>query len=82
MRGEHGGEVVYIGIKDRNQPDNGGEKKIKVVLDAGWETYTFDLRRFYPVEIFQRIYIPIEFVFEPTIDQDEVIYFRNVQYLP
>lgn len=82
MKGEHGGEIVYIGIKDRNQPDNGGEKKIKVVLGAGWETYTFDLQQFYPGEIFQRIYIPIEFVFEPTIDQDEVIYFRNVQYLP
>jgi len=84
LKGESGGEIVYIGIKDRNQVDNGGEPKIKVELTNEWKTYTFDLHDFYPAgtTFLERIYIPIEFVFEPTITKDEVIYFRNVQYLP
>lgn len=83
MKGEQGGEIVYIGMKDRNQVDNGGEPKLMAELTGEWQTYTFDLTEFYPDGSFlERIYIPIEFVFEPTITRDEVIYFSNIQILP
>lgn len=83
MKGEQGGEVIFVGMKDSRQLDNGGEPKLEVELTDTWQTYTFDLSKFYPNrEFLEHIYIPIEFVFEPTITQDEVIYFRNVQVLP
>ncbi len=79
MRGEDGGEVVYIGIKDRLQADNGKETLIPVVLTDTWETYTFSLSEFVGARSTQ-IYIPIEFVFKNI--GAETIYFKDVKYLP
>ena len=79
MRGEFGGERVYIGIKDRFQSDNGEETLIPVKLNDAWQTYTFDLSSFRGATLTD-IYIPIEFVFKNV--GSETIYFRNVQYLP
>lgn len=79
LRGELGGEVVFIGIKDRLQPDNGSETLIPVKLTSDWQTYTFDRNLFIGVDPTD-VYIPIEFVFKHV--GAETIYFRNVQYLP
>jgi exo-beta-1,3-glucanase (GH17 family) len=79
MRGKTGGEVVSIGIKDNAQLDNGKETKIPVQLTSQWKTYIFDLQSFAPANL-NNIYIPIEFVFESA--SAEMVYFRNVQYLP
>jgi exo-beta-1,3-glucanase (GH17 family) len=80
MRGELGGETVYIGIKDKYQPDNGSEIKLPVRLSADWRSYTFDLQEFRRVDL-SAVYIPIEFVFENFVSA-KTIYFRNIQYLP
>ncbi len=79
MRGERSGEVVYIGIKDRLQRDDGTETTIPVTLTTEWKTYKFDLREFSGARLTD-IYIPIEFVFKNI--GSETIYFRNIQYLP
>lgn len=80
MRGEAGGEQVYIGIKDNTQRDTGKETKLPVTLAGEWQTYKFDLEAFSRADR-SRLYIPIEFVFEKGIGP-ETIYFRNIQYLP
>lgn len=79
LRGEQGGEVVYIGIKDSRDPDDGSETKISVTLTSGWQTYTFSLSNFATADL-TSVYIPAEFVFEPDVGP-ETVYFRNVRYL-
>ena len=79
MRGETGGELVYIGIKDSHQYDDGQEMLIPVTLSDTWETYTFPLKDFRGA-LLSNIYLPIEFVFKNI--GAETIYFKNVQYLP
>ena len=76
--------IVYIGIKHRNQPDNGRETKIPLTLTTAWKEYQIDLNQFGGWDnLLQGVYIPIEFVFGPTTNnKNETIYFRNIQYLP
>jgi exo-beta-1,3-glucanase (GH17 family) len=80
MKGLLENQIVYIGIKDRNQPDDGSETLLPVPLTSQWNTYTFDLKKFIGANL-ARVYIPIEFVFK-GYPEGETIYFRNVQYLP
>lgn len=62
MRGEHGGEVVEIGLKDRTDPDNGAETKSKKKLTREYQTYTFPLSYFRTANL-QELYVVTEFVF-------------------
>ena len=80
LRGEMGGEKVYIGLKDKTQPESSTETKILVQLTSAWKTYTFDLVKFSGVDM-SKVYIPIEFVFLDQTDP-ETIHFRNIRYLP
>ncbi|MGC1378286.1 MAG: glycosyl hydrolase family 17 protein [Anaerolineales bacterium] len=80
MRGQTGGETVSIGIKDKDQLDDGNETKQPVVLTADWKTYTFDLQSSFAGADRTKLYIPIEFVFKGA--KAETMYFRNAQYLP
>lgn len=43
MKGFNGGEVVLIGIKTKDQRDNGRETKIQTVLSSDWRAYEFGL---------------------------------------
>jgi hypothetical protein len=80
LRGEMGGEKVYIGLKDKTQPEPSTETKILVHPTSAWKTYTFDLSEFTRVDM-SKVYIPIEFVFPDQTDP-ETIHFRNIRYLP
>lgn len=79
LRGEQGGEVVYIGVKDSRDLDDGRETKIPVTLTGDWKTYTFPLSDFTTADL-TSLYIPIEFIFESGVGP-ETVYFRNVRYL-
>jgi hypothetical protein len=81
LRGEVGGEQVWIGLKDNMDPDDGSETKIWVHgLSKEWQTYQFPLSAFRTADL-QRLYVVIEFVFEPGTPA-ETVNFRNVHYLP
>jgi hypothetical protein len=81
LRGEVGGEYVWIGLKDNTDRDNGSETKIRVSdLTTDWQTVTFSLSDFVTADL-TRLYVVIEFVFEPGT-LAETIYFRRIQYLP
>jgi uncharacterized protein (TIGR03437 family) len=56
------GQTFDIGIKDKDQPDNGNESKVTVVLTSNWRVYAIPLTRFSGAKL-DRIYVPTEFVF-------------------
>jgi hypothetical protein len=79
LRGEQGGERLRIGIKDKNNSDDGKEIKADVTLTAEWQTYRFPLAYFVTADL-AHLYVPIEFVFDSGVGA-ETVYFRNVWYL-
>jgi exo-beta-1,3-glucanase (GH17 family) len=81
LRGGSGGEVVSIGLKDNTDRDDGSETKIEVPdLTRKWQTETFELWRFRTADL-RRLYVVIEFVFEPGTPP-ETVCFRRIRYLP
>jgi hypothetical protein len=81
LRGEVGGEMVWIGIKDNTDRDDGSETKFLVSgLTTEWQTFTFPVSAFSTADS-TRLYVVTQFVFEPGT-QAETIYFRNIRYLP
>jgi hypothetical protein len=78
MKGERGGAIVEIGIRDVNQPADGSETKLDVKLTNSWKTYHLPLASFIGADL-KRLYIVIEFVFSGG--QAETLYFRNIRYL-
>lgn len=81
LRGEAGGEKVWIGIKDSTDPDNSKETKILVSdLTTEWQTFSFPLSKFVTADL-TRLYVVTEFVFEIGTPA-ETVYFRNIRYLP
>ena len=78
MRGEQGGEKVKIGIKDKDNPDDGSEAKIEKSLSSGWKTYTFPLKDFDTADL-TKLYVVTEFVFEGDIPA-ETVCFNKIEY--
>ena len=79
LRGQVGGQSVSIGIKDKNQPDNGSETKVHVSgLTTSWKPFVFPLSKFKRADLHQ-LYVVTEFVFAGT---PERVCARNIQYLP
>lgn len=81
LKGNSGGESIWIGLKDNTDRDDGTETKIRVSdLTQEWQTFTFPLSDFYTASL-DRLYVVTEFVFEPSTPA-ETVCFRNIQYLP
>lgn len=89
LKGAAGGEKVKIGIKDINDPDDGGETKYLLSgITTDWQTYDIPLSAF-PFgsrSQLRQIYVAIEFVWDNdpanglSAQNPCTIYFRNVQY--
>jgi hypothetical protein len=80
MRSDTDNQTVFIGIKDKNQPDDGSETLLPVSLSSTWKTYVFDLSKFRGANLAE-VYLPTEFVFK-ELTNGLTLYFRNIQYLP
>jgi exo-beta-1,3-glucanase (GH17 family) len=81
LRGEVGGEDVWVGLKDNTDRDDGSERKIRVRdLTKDWQTFNFPLSAFVTADL-TRLYVVTEFVFEPGTPA-ETVYFRRIRYLP
>src|SRR4029077_16866645 len=84
MRGERGGEKVWLGVKTDSSPDDGGENKKELTLttEFTWQDIPLsDLassRLIVPRDL-ARLYVVCEFVFS---DQAKTVYVRNVRYKP
>ncbi len=78
LKGETGGEYVFIGLKDNTDPDNGSETKIRIPdLSQNWKTYKIELSRFRTADL-SRLYVVTEFVFDK---KPQTVYARNIRYL-
>jgi len=80
LQGQVGGESVSIGIKDKNQPDDGSETKVPVSgLTTDWKHFTFPLSKFTVADL-HKLYVVIEFVFAGGTPA--TVCARNIQYVP
>jgi hypothetical protein len=77
MRGEKGGEVFEIGMKDINDPPDGSESKIKIELTDEWKVYEFETDQFVTADM-NRIMVPLAFVFEGPMGRK--IHVKTVQF--
>jgi len=57
------GRIIHIGIKDVNQPDDGTEQKVDVLLTTNWRTYAIPLTRFSRANL-KSVYVMCEFVWD------------------
>lgn len=87
LKGEAGGEKVKIGLKDINDPDNGGETKYLIAnLTTDWQTYEIPLSTFPQGgrATLSQIYLPLEFVWDNdgmNALTPATVFFRNVKYI-
>ncbi len=79
LRASADGQRVRLGIKDRSQPDNGGEITIEQTLTTHWTTVALPLSLFANVDL-RHLYVVFEVVFEgPTA---ETVNMRDLRYSP
>jgi hypothetical protein len=62
MKGQRGGELVEVGVKDDTDPDDGSESKSRVRLQAEWQRVEIPLSTFRTADL-KRLYVVTEFVF-------------------
>ena len=79
LRAGANGQRVWLGIKDRSQPDNGGELTIEETLTTQWTTVALPLSLFANVDP-RHLYIVFEVVFQGTAA--ETVQMRNLRYSP
>jgi hypothetical protein len=72
LKGEAGGERVLVHMKDKDDPDDGSQTDIELVLSDNWQTHDIDLARFETADL-DSLYITLGFLF---IDQFEPVAFR------
>ena len=71
------GSVVYIGIKDSSQPDDGSETTVPITISANWQTYSIPLSKFGGANL-KSIYAMTEWVFLGS--QPQKLQVRSVAY--
>jgi hypothetical protein len=77
MKGQRGGELVDIGLKDDTDPDDGGESKSRVRLQAEWQRVEIPLTAFRTADL-KRLYVVTEFVFAGA--QPSTISVRRISF--
>jgi hypothetical protein len=79
MKGDEGGERFSVHLKDSDDPDDGTQTDIPVMLTDDWQNYDFDLTSFETADL-SKLYIVAGFLF---YQQPEPVSFsvRNVTYL-
>ena len=79
LRARANGQRVRLGIKDRSQPDNGGEITIEETLTTHWSTVTLPLSLFANVDL-RHLYVVFEVDFLGSAP--ETVDMRNLRYTP
>jgi exo-beta-1,3-glucanase (GH17 family) len=79
LRAAVDGQCVRIGIKDKNQPDNGSEVSVRRCLTTQWSTVTLPLNTFANVDL-SHVYVVFELLFQGT--SSVTVDVRNIRYSP
>ena len=80
MRGEHGNESVKIGLKDKDDNDDGSETTISRSLTQNWIIYKFKLTEFKTCDL-TKVYVVTEFVFPGNSPGSGKVYVKNIRIL-
>lgn len=77
MKGNVGGETLDLTMKDKNDPADGSESRLKLELTKDWKTYEIDTNHFKTADM-SVIEVPLAFVFQgPTARK---IHIRSIQF--
>jgi len=79
LRAAVNGQCVRIGIKDKNQPDNGSENSVQRCLTAQWSTISLPLNTFANVDL-AHLYVVFEILFQGS--SEAAVEVRNIHYSP
>ncbi len=79
LRSPVDGQCVRIGIKDKDQPDNGSEVTVQRCLTAQWSTITLALNAFTGVDL-THLYVVFEVLFQGS--SGATLDVRNIRYSP
>lgn len=78
MKGDMGGEKVFIAMKDSTDLDDGLESRVPLTLSAEWSNYEISLSEFETADL-ENIFVPISFIF---LDDSKTISIRDIQFVP
>ncbi len=76
LKREKGGKKVSIGMKDKDDPNNGTETKETITLTSGWKAYNFLTASFKTADL-TKIHVPIEIIFGK---EKATVYCRNIKF--
>ena len=77
LKGEKGGETLFIALKDSDDADDGSESRVPLTLSNKWETYEISLSEFKTANL-KELFIVASFVF---IESEQSISVKNIEYL-
>ena len=79
LKGDLGGESILVNMKDRDDPDDGSQTNIELVLTDQWQSYEVDLARFENADL-SKLTIVTGFLY---LDQFEPVSFsiRNARFI-
>ena len=77
MKGDSGGEAVQVHIKDKDDPDDGSQTNVELVLTDEWQVYEIDLDRFETADL-AKLTIVLGFAF---FGEPQSFSIRNARYL-
>jgi exo-beta-1,3-glucanase (GH17 family) len=79
IRAETNEQCVRIGIKDRDQPDNGNETTVPQCLTVSWTTVKLPLKAFVGADL-TKLYVVFEMAFHGS--SSFTVQVRNIRYSP
>ena len=77
MKGDIVGESVLVHVKDRDDPDDGTQTNVELVLTDDWQVYEIDLDRFETADL-SALTVVLGFVFA---QEPQSFSIRNARYL-
>jgi hypothetical protein len=78
LKGDAGGEVVLVHVKDVDYPDDIAPISVELTLSNDWRTYEIGLDEFAPTD-FSRLHVVLGFLFAPA-DEPASFSVRNARY--
>jgi len=77
MKGEQGGEIFELTMKDINDPPDGTETRLKMALTDQWKVYEIETNLFVTADL-SRIMVPLSFVCQGS--EGNKIQVRSIQF--
>jgi hypothetical protein len=77
LRGELGGEEVFLALKDSTDLDDGLESRIPITLTSEWTTHRISLSSFDTADL-SHLFVPMSFVF---LGGGQTVYVKDIEFL-